>query len=309
MNQVALTDFKELVRSRTDIAQLIGEIVELHASGRTLKGLCPFHDDHNPSFTVNTDRQSCKCWSCGCGGDCFEFVQKLHGLSFRDSLVLLANRAMIELPPQLAGVRVTVKATEKRAAFERKATKPPKAFPTSQAAINAMCYWMEKDGFIAGGRWAYENIHGVTVAFELRFNDTAGRKEFRLVSLHGSDWFIKGPPCPRPLYLLPTLSKANVVCVTEGCKAADAARSYGIIPTASMCGAKSPHLTDWTPLRGKRVIILPDNDEPGRKYAMAVATILSGLNCDVMIVELPRLPRGGDIADWDGTRNELIGLC
>jgi DNA primase len=90
-------DFKELVRSRTDIVQLIGETISLQPQqgGRVFKGLCPFHQDHNPSFTVNPERQSYKCWVCNEGGDCFSFLMKRDNLSFRDVLELLARRARI----------------------------------------------------------------------------------------------------------------------------------------------------------------------------------------------------------------------
>ena len=91
-------EFKELVRSRTDIVRLIGETVTLHPNGRVFKGLCPFHDDHNPSFTVNPERQTYKCWSCQEGGDCFSFVMKNDALNFRETLEMLARRAGLELP-------------------------------------------------------------------------------------------------------------------------------------------------------------------------------------------------------------------
>jgi DNA primase len=94
------SDFKELVRARTDIAQLVGERVALQSrrGGRELMGLCPFHDDHNPSLRVDPDRQSYKCWSCGEGGDCFTFVQKMENVAFPEALELLATRAGLEMP-------------------------------------------------------------------------------------------------------------------------------------------------------------------------------------------------------------------
>jgi DNA primase len=94
------SDFKELVRARTDIAQLVGERVALQSrrGGRELLGLCPFHDDHNPSLRVDPDRQSYKCWACGEGGDCFAFVQKTENVGFYDALELLATRAGLEMP-------------------------------------------------------------------------------------------------------------------------------------------------------------------------------------------------------------------
>ena len=96
-------EFKELVRSRTDIVQLIGETISLQPQqgGRVYKGLCPFHDDHTPSFTVNPERQSYKCWACSEGGDCFSFVMKHDNLGFRDTLEFLARRAHLEMPAQL----------------------------------------------------------------------------------------------------------------------------------------------------------------------------------------------------------------
>lgn len=94
-------DFKELVRSRTDLVHLIGETVTLHSKGRDFKGLCPFHDDHNPSFTVNPDRQTYRCWSCGKAGDCFSFVMESDQIPFREALEYLAKRASLEIPAVL----------------------------------------------------------------------------------------------------------------------------------------------------------------------------------------------------------------
>lgn len=93
-------EFKEQVRSRTDLVALIGESVRLEPrrGGREHVGLCPFHDDHNPSMTVSPERQSYKCWACGEGGDCFSWVMKHDGLSFPEALKLLAERAGLELP-------------------------------------------------------------------------------------------------------------------------------------------------------------------------------------------------------------------
>lgn len=92
--------FKELVRSRTDIVQLIGETITLQPQqgGRVFKGLCPFHDDHNPSFTVTPDRQTYMCWVCHEHGDCFSFIMKHDNLGFREALEFLARRAHLELP-------------------------------------------------------------------------------------------------------------------------------------------------------------------------------------------------------------------
>ena len=88
--------------------------------------------------------------------------------------------------------------------------------------------------------------------------------------------------------------------MVEGEKAADAARSLGFTATTSAGGSQAAGKTDWRPLAGKEVWILPDNDAPGRKYADTVAGILAKLTptAVVKVVELPDLPDRGDFADW-----------
>lgn len=91
-------DFKEQVRAATNIADLVSETVNLIPNGRDFKGLCPFHDDKNPSFNVYPDRQSYRCWVCDKGGDCFTWVQEIQMVTFPEALELLAERANIEVP-------------------------------------------------------------------------------------------------------------------------------------------------------------------------------------------------------------------
>lgn len=69
----------------------------LKKTGRTWKGLCPFHDDKNPSFTVNPDLGRYKCWSCGAQGDCFTWVMETQRLEFREALQLLADAVGVTL--------------------------------------------------------------------------------------------------------------------------------------------------------------------------------------------------------------------
>ena len=69
-------DHAKLVKERCDIVELIGSYVNLQKAGRFYKGLCPFHEDHRPSFQVNPDRQSWVCWPCNLRGDAFTFIMK-----------------------------------------------------------------------------------------------------------------------------------------------------------------------------------------------------------------------------------------
>ena len=96
---MATRDEIERVRESTDLVALIGEHVALRPRGREHVGLCPFHDDHRPSFAVVTHKAAAfyKCHSCGAAGDCFSFVQQYLRKEFGETLQFLADRAGIEL--------------------------------------------------------------------------------------------------------------------------------------------------------------------------------------------------------------------
>ncbi len=85
------------IKNAVDIVALVGEYLPLHRSGSKFKALCPFHDDHNPSLEVNPERQSFKCWSCGAGGDVFDFVKDYERVDFPEALRMLAERAGVAL--------------------------------------------------------------------------------------------------------------------------------------------------------------------------------------------------------------------
>ena len=92
--RVALT---KQVKEANDIVEVVGTYVALRPAGRKFKGLCPFHDDHRPSFDVDPQFQNYKCWSCGKSGDVFTFIQEHERVDFREALELLARRAGITL--------------------------------------------------------------------------------------------------------------------------------------------------------------------------------------------------------------------
>jgi len=91
-------DRKEEIRRRIDIASFIGEYVALKKAGRNLLGLCPFHREKTPSFTVSPEKQMFYCYGCGEGGDVFSFLMKLNQLTFPETLQELAKRAGVVLP-------------------------------------------------------------------------------------------------------------------------------------------------------------------------------------------------------------------
>jgi DNA primase len=91
-------DVKEQIRDATDIVALVGEKVALRRAGRSWKGLCPFHPEKTPSFTVNPERQVWHCFGCGKGGDVFAWLTETEKMTFPEALRALAERAGIDLP-------------------------------------------------------------------------------------------------------------------------------------------------------------------------------------------------------------------
>jgi DNA primase len=88
----------EEIRRRTDLVQLVGRRVKLVRKGRVMWGCCPFHGEKSPSFKVENERRTYKCFGCGKGGDCFRWLIETEGLSFPESVQKLAAEAGVELP-------------------------------------------------------------------------------------------------------------------------------------------------------------------------------------------------------------------
>ena len=88
----------EEVRRRTDLVALVGRRVKLVRKGRVMWGCCPFHAEKSPSFKVENERRTYKCFGCGKGGDCFRWLVETEGLSFPESVEKLAAEAGVELP-------------------------------------------------------------------------------------------------------------------------------------------------------------------------------------------------------------------
>jgi DNA primase len=90
--------FMDELKNRADIVGVVSEHVVLRKMGRSHKGLCPFHKERTPSFTVRADPPVFHCFGCGAGGDVVEFVKLKEGLSFKDAVESLARRFGVEIP-------------------------------------------------------------------------------------------------------------------------------------------------------------------------------------------------------------------
>ena len=181
---------------------------------------------------------------------------------------------------------------------------PADAEPGAHAA--ARLYGRAPDGL-----WRYATSDDETAFYAARWNEADWKKTFRPMSWReGEGWQFVAWPDHRPLFNLPDLTanlKAPVV-ICEGEKAAEAAAAIfpNRVATTSSGGASAAAKTDWTPLAGRTVLIWPDNDAAGEKYAREVATMLAKLDCKVSIVEakaLASIDPGGSAREppdkWD----------
>ena len=91
-------DIIEQVRSENNIVDVIGDYVKLQKKGSSYFGLCPFHNEKSPSFSVSPHKQMYYCFGCGEGGNVISFLMKYENYTFVEALEVLANRAGIELP-------------------------------------------------------------------------------------------------------------------------------------------------------------------------------------------------------------------
>ena len=98
---MALSDsFLQELKMKTDIEDVISTYVTLKRRGATLVGLCPFHNEKTPSFTVYLATQSFYCFGCGAGGDAITFVKKIENLDYLDAVKTLAQRAGLQMPQE-----------------------------------------------------------------------------------------------------------------------------------------------------------------------------------------------------------------
>jgi DNA primase len=92
-------DFKEMVKQQADIVRIIGDYIKLKKAGaQNYSGLCPFHGEKTPSFSVHATRQFYHCFGCGVSGDVFSFVQKIENITFPEALRLVAQKLGVPLP-------------------------------------------------------------------------------------------------------------------------------------------------------------------------------------------------------------------
>src|SRR5277367_2954537 len=99
MTQNSSDNFKETLKQQADIVRIVGDYVKLKKAGaQNFSGLCPFHAEKTPSFSVHATRQFYHCFGCGASGDVFSFVQKAENISFPEAVRLIAQKLGVPMP-------------------------------------------------------------------------------------------------------------------------------------------------------------------------------------------------------------------
>ena len=240
-----------------------------------------------------------KCHKCGWTGDGFNLIKSVRNCEFP---------AAVEFARQVYGVQAP-------AATAKPRRKNPKTHSTIDAAADVARWAAGKkngDQWREAGRYLYKDKAGQPVAAVLRLEredgatDDQGKpvKTFRPIHATHNGWRVGDPSGLWPIYRLPELSAAaGPVYVCEGEKAADAGAAIGLTCTTTAHGANSPGKADLTTLRDRDVVILPDNDGPGREYAEDMAgRVYAAGAASVKIVALPNLPPKGDLVDFIALR-------
>ena len=258
--------------------RLRGLGIEPAASGNGYSVCCPAHEDRSPSLTI------------GIGDDGRVLLNCKAGCSF-DAVLAALRLEKKDLFPESASARPS----------GRPADKPKQTFPTAEAAVAG---WERIMGRQSVRRDDYHGADGRHVLSEVRFPEGDDSKTFRQVMATAGGAWTFGLPTPRPIYRLPQVLAADgPIYVAEGCKAAEALVSLGLTATTSPNGSKSPAKADWSPLKGRPVVIVPDHDEPGEAYAVAVADLARRAGAEsVKVARLadlwPGIPEHGDAHDW-----------
>jgi putative DNA primase/helicase len=286
----------EGLKARTDIVAVVGSYVQLRKRGAEYVGLCPFHADNNPSFWVSPAKKFCHCFVCDANHDVISFVREMDGLDFQAACAKLGA----ENWKPVNGIKHEKAAVK----AERVSSKPPDPAPPDMTLRGLGTPSVQ---------WEYKDAGGELLFYVCRYEEGEGKKQFRAWTWGVRDGEEAKWACAhwdrgsRPLYGLDRLARRPEapVLVVEGEKAADAAQKLlpQYVAITWPGGAQAWKHADWSPVRGRRVDLWPDNDKAGRDAMEGVRGLIStsaGLDCYGKIIDPRGIEEGGDAADWPG---------
>ncbi len=293
--------------------------VRLRRDGQEWRGLCPFHAEDTPSFTVFVGKDGVErfhCFGCSTHGDVIDFVSEWCGCGFAEAARILEGGDGGGTKKEDAGRQEPAQVQDPYAGFE--ACEPPAATPVFRINFQTCGIFNPKRGKVFDYTPAL--VHRYTAGlYVLRVDLGHGKKITPSIAwVRRSDgtecWSHFPMPEPRPIYRLPALlaSPAAQVLIVEGEKCADVAAALlpGLVPVSWCGGTGAVAKTDWSPLAGRGAVIWPDNDDVGAAAAVEVADRAWQAGASsVRVIRRPGglVAKGWDIADavdegWDAAR-------
>ncbi len=283
--------------------------IEARRSGSGWSACCPAHEDRNPSLSIGVGDDGRVLVHCHAG--CATRAV-LEALGLRECDLFADDPGRRDGRAPTPRRRVPVTKTPRRGAArggfgdgDTNSKPSGRLFPAARDAVRAL----EATLGTRSKTWTYHNADGEPVGLVVRWDRADGSKDIRPIArLADRLWGVCAMPEPRPLYCLPELLASGPdqsVFVVEGEKCADALAGVGFVVTTSAGGSKAAAKTDWSPLRGREVVILADHDEAGDAYAEEVASCAHAAGAsDIRVLRTgdlwPGCPEGGDIADLLG---------
>lgn len=307
----------ETIKADTDIADFIsGYVDDLKKNGREYEACCPFHNERTPSFKVIPEKSFAYCHGCGWGGDVIDFFRDMHGCTFQEACEALGGKQ--SSMEKAVKRRDPIDKSKKADYYD--SYSPLSTDQRIKLGDSVNIKNPKRDGTIWEGAKPSMVFHYGDGMYVLRF-EIGGKKLTPQVRWcqHGDwqGWTMYPFPEPRPLYGLAELvdQPDRQVMIVEGEKARDVAHQLldRKLVVISWCGGGGGITrTDWSPLKGRKVVIVPDNDEPGFKAARQITDQLSQVDVDSIKYVIPpaTLPKGWDIADgeWSDGK-EMLEWC
>lgn len=293
------------------VSAIVGKRVALKSAGKgEFVGLCPFHNERTPSFTVSDAKGFYHCHGCGAHGDVVDFIAETEGVSITEAVRILTgdeykpSKRGTDAPPPAFDPLEGIKPAEIPEAHEPfRAGDEIEAWNPRKERV-----WRMRPTMV----FPYTDAAGGLIGYVVRVEFGDGKKvtpTLRFVRLaDGTETWASVPFAkPRPLYWARRAS--GQVLVVEGEKAADAAAR--MLPLAVVTwpgGTQGVKHADWTALAGRKCVVWPDADEPGIDAANDIAERLRAMGCDVKVATPdPDMASGYDAADaerdgWDQAR-------
>ncbi|MCK5563662.1 MAG: hypothetical protein KAJ07_00310 [Planctomycetes bacterium] len=311
------------IKALRPLVDVISERVQLKKDGKEYRGLCPFHSEKTPSFTVIPEKEFFHCFGCGANGDVLDFIMEADAVDFKGACEILGGKR--KAGKKIAGKKAVKKIIKScydgiepvapvpsnAPLFTKGKSTPPIWNPKRDEAGK----WRESTytpemvfGYLTKEGQLYGYVLRVVIAGKKLTPSIMWCKRKNKAGEEIEGWCHFPFPEPRPLYGLERLDQNPdaPVLIVEGEKCVDAA--HRLLPTYNVLswpgGTKAFSKADWGPLRDKKVLIWPDADEPGvDTMALVASKMLDVSAASVKLIGWDKdKPKGWDVADAEADK-------